>query len=366
MSKLNCEITIYGNRGHIQQILTGYFMLKQQGIVHLTSKIKNTQLQDIDKTNPFKDAKKYHIKVVLNNEIVIYYDMHDSYEIDKKELYKADIYFKRSYLGTYIDTLYKNDSKKIFPLGLNYLVYPNKIDIQNIKRSLLLSSPAKEKLGILLRAINAPTSFTNAPKLKDLQELPLADNITNKKILFMVRTWDPYNKKDRSSDAIDKLNEINETRALCIRALKKEFGKDFYGGFSQTPHTLKYYKDCIVPNNNLTTRNKYLNLLKQYPICIATTGLHGSIGWKFGEYVAMSKAIVSEKLVYSLPGNFEAGQNYLEFKSPSECVEKTLLLYENDKKRYEMMINNANYYYHNLKPDSLVYNTILKTLSMTF
>lgn len=365
MSKLNCEVIVYGNKGHTQQILTGYFLLKQQGIINLTSKIKNIKPQDIDKTNPFKDAKQYHVKVVLDNEIIIYYDMHDSYEIDKNELYKVDIYFKRSYMSSYIDTFKKEESKKIVSFGLNYWVYPNDIDIHNIKRSLFLSSKGKEKLGMFLRAINLPTSLTNAPNLKDLQDFPLL-NKTNNRVLFMVRAWDPYDTKDRSLDAIQQLNEINDTRASCIRSLRKEFGKDFYGGFSETSYTLKYYKDCIVPDNNLTTKSRYLNLLKQYQICIATTGLHSSIGWKFAEYVAMSKAIVSEKPIYSLPENFKVGKNYLEFASVSECIEKTLFLYQNDNERFEMMINNAEYYYHNLKPDILVYNSILKTLSLTF
>lgn len=42
-------------------------------------------------------------------------------------------------------------------------------------------------------------------------------------------------------------------------------------------------------------------MVKESDICITTTGLHRSIGWKFAEYIAASKAIVTEKLNYS-PG----------------------------------------------------------------
>ncbi len=362
MSKLNCVTISYGNSGHVQQILTGLFLLKQEGLINLISKIQNHNSQNNNEIKPFfQDQKDSHLKVILDDKIIIYYDMHDSYEIDKEELYNVDIYFKRSYLDSYINALDTDKSKKIFPFGLNYWVYPDTIDINNIKRSLLLSK-GKSKLMSFLLAINLPTSLTNSPKLKNLQQIPTYNNMKNKNILFMARTWDPYNK-DRSSHEIDQLNVINETRASCIRALRKEFGKEFYGGFSQTPHTLKYYKDCIIPNTNLTTKNKYIDLLKQFSICIATTGLHGSIGWKLGEYVAMSKAIVSEKLIYSVPGGFKVDKNYLEFQSESDCVEQTLLLYQDDKKRHDMIINNAEYYYSQLKPDALVFNSILKALS---
>lgn len=77
----------------------------------------------------------------------------------------------------------------------------------------------------------------------------------------------------------------------------------------------------------------------------------------------MSKAIVSEKLVYLVGANFKNGKNYLEFQNPSECIEQTFSLYNNDEKRFEMMINNVEYYYKYLKPDVLVYNSLLKIFS---
>ncbi len=363
MSILNCEIIAYGNTRHAQQIFTGYFLLKRQGIINLTSKIENIKFNNLSKPQHIRDAKKYHTKVIINNEINVYYDMHDSYEIDLEELYNVDIYFKRSYLDNYIDKLGYDKSKKIYKLGLYYPVFPNNIDFQNIKRSIFLST-GKAKLSSFMRAINLPASLTNAPKLKNLQEFPLKKYKTNKKILFMTQAWDPYDQKDRSSDKISERREINESRASYIRALKKEFGKDFYGGFSKTRYTLENYKDCIVPDDHLTSKSKYLELLKNFSICVATTGLHNSIGAKFGEYFAMSKAIVSEKLIYSLPGNLKAGKHYLEFKTPLECVEQVTILHQDDNKKYEMMIDNAKYYYMYLKPDILVYQSILKALAI--
>lgn len=351
MSKLNCEITVYGSMGHTQQILTGFFMLKRQGLVNFTSKIKKSDLDS--------ETKAYHVKVVLDEEITIYYDLTDGHEINMEELDKVDIYFKRSYLESYISSLEVSQSKKIFVLGMNYFVFPNSIDMSNIVRSLSFNS-TKAKVGSFLKALNLPSIITNSPKLKNMEALASSQERENRKILFLTRTWDPYVAGVEDPEVI----EINETRANCIRALRKEFGNDFQGGFSNTDYTRKYYKDCIFENTKLTRKTAYLKYIKQFPICITTTGLHGSIGWKLGEYVAMSRAIVTEKLQYALPGNFANNKNYLEFNTVDECVEQTLSLYQNDMKRFQMMNENASYYYKYLKPDSLVLNSLLQAMSL--
>ena len=103
-----------------------------------------------------------------------------------------------------------------------------------------------------------------------------------------------------------------------------------------------------------------MKLLREFPIGIATTGLHGSIGWKLAEYVSYSKAIVTEKLNYRVPGHFEKELNYLDFVSPEGCVESAARLFQNYSLRCQLMINNYRYYQSYLRPDSLVLNTLLK------
>jgi hypothetical protein len=351
MSKLNCEITVYGSMGHTQQILTGYFLLKREGILDYKSKIKKNNLNS--------ELKAYHVKVVIEDEIIIYYDLTDGYEINMEELDKVNIYFKRSYLDAYINSLERSKSKKIVALGMNYCVFPNSIDMSNIIRSLSFNS-TKDKVSSFLKALNLPSQITNSPKLKNIESPSSWKERNNRKILFLARTWNPHINGVEDQDRV----QINEMRANCIRALRKEFGSDFKGGFSDTEHTRKYYKDCIFENRKLTRKSTYLNYIKQFPICVTTTGLHGSIGWKLGEYVAMSRAIVTEKLLYTLPGDFTNKKNYLEFNTVEECIEQTLDLYQNSQKRFQMMNENASYYYKYLKPDALVFNSILQAMSL--
>jgi len=63
--------------------------------------------------------------------------------------------------------------------------------------------------------------------------------------------------------------------------------------------------------SNLSNRRNYLEVMKQSDICISSMGLHQSIGWKTGEYIAASKAIINESFHYKVVGDFQIGKNYL-------------------------------------------------------
>jgi hypothetical protein len=86
--------------------------------------------------------------------------------------------------------------------------------------------------------------------------------------------------------------------------------------------------------------------------------LFNSIGWKLAEYVAFSKAIVSEPLYFEVPGDFKKDKNYLEFTNAGQCVEQTLLLLNDQQKRAEIMENNNRYYNEYLSPDKLIWRTL--------
>jgi hypothetical protein len=172
----------------------------------------------------------------------------------------------------------------------------------------------------------------------------------------MTQAWD--HNKARSKAKSEERDFMNNTRAQCIRLLKKEFGVHFLGGFAHSVYSNDRFRDCLLPDNKLSQKKNYMELLREFPICIATTGLHGSIGWKLAEYVSYSKAIVTERLNYQVPGHFQKELNYLDFVSPEDCVESAVRLFHNYNLRCQFMINNYRYYYSYLRPDSLVLNTL--------
>ena len=93
-------------------------------------------------------------------------------------------------------------------------------------------------------------------------------------------------------------------------------------------------------DSDICEKQNYMRIMKKSDICIATTGLHESIGWKMGEYVAAARGIVSEKLNYRVPGNFKEEKNYLVFSNIDECIDAVDRLYTSPSTLYQMKKNN--------------------------
>jgi hypothetical protein len=177
------------------------------------------------------------------------------------------------------------------------------------------------------------------------------------RVLLLTRTWDPESVRKDPSLA-ETWSAINRMRVGCIRALRDELGDVVVGGLAPTPDAVRDYPDCVVQDLRITKKPVYLELMKRSDICVATKGLAGSNGWRLGEYVAGSRAIVSEVLQSEVPGNFARDRNYAEFDDASTCVEQTVRLVERPEQRLEMMAANRAYYEDYLRPDALVLNTL--------
>ena len=180
---------------------------------------------------------------------------------------------------------------------------------------------------------------------------------TPNKVLLLARLWNP----DHVSSAHLKVEreKINSNRIECIRACRSELGDQFTGGLQDDSFSRSLAPDLLAPLS-LTKRSNFLQAVKTHTVCIATTGLHDSIGWKVGEYVAASRAIVSEPLRYELPGDFADGKNYLSYADKTELVNNIRTLLANRTTLSNMMRRNFDYYHANVRPDVLVLNTLWK------
>jgi hypothetical protein len=351
--KIVCELLSHSNSSHLQQIYTGFVLLHKSGAIELIQRICKTDFIDKKKPPHLQDGRVSHLKVLVNKEKVVYYDTHDSFEIDGEAINEVDFYFKRSYSDTEVFKL--RDKEKIFPLGLNYLVYSNGLDTFLLRRTVLDNGFNKfynSMIGLGLDRF--PGGMIYAPRADDLEFYP--DFKLPPKVLFMARAFDP--KVAKSEEKRQEREILNETRAHCIRLLKREFAARFLGGFMHESYPTEKFKDCLLSDGRLATKRNYMRLLKEFPICVTTTGLHGSIGWKLGEYVSYSKAIVTEPLNYRVPGRFERGVNYLDFTSAEACLEAVARLFQDQELRSELMMNNYRYHQSHLRPDSLVLNTL--------
>jgi hypothetical protein len=335
-------------------------MLHKSGIVDLTQVVEKEELIDYTKAQFLQDSKYTHLNVLINDRIKVHYDTHDSWEIDQEALDGTDYYFKRSFSPEKLERL-GEQRRKIHPLGLYYWLYPSGVDRFAIQRNFILCEGKLQKIYHTIRPLIFSDLLRFTPRVNNMWSPP--DYSLTPKILFMVRAWETDDDPKRSSEKVAEIESINETRANCIKRLKVKFGSKFHGGFIHTDFAVKNYTKLLMSDNRLSSKGRYVNLLKYYPICVATTGLHGSIGGKFAEYIAFSKAILSEKLNYEVTGNLNKDRNYLEFNNSEELVENASRLINDKELRKRIMLNNAKYYQSYLRPDHLVLNTIKKCLN---
>jgi hypothetical protein len=337
-----CEILCTSNSPHLSQIYTGFAMLHKSGEILLTQQHCNQDHFDASKPQHLRNAKDTHVLVIINSGIRLYYDCHDSFEIDENAASEVDCYFKRSYAQSTIPASF---AAKVFSLGMNYEVYsasPDKFE--------------QQRLRCFEEEPDDPESLQFRPSIKNMRAAP--NRCLPRRVLFITRAWDPYDVPDRSEQKIAERILINKTRSLCVKLLRKEFGDVFLGGFMHSDYAAKNYADVLLSDDEISKKENYIELLRQYPICVTTTGLHGSIGWKLAEYVAFSRAVVSEHLNYTVPGDFQAGKNYLEFREPSQCIRAVHELMFDDILAYEMMLSNQAYYFHHLKADAMIRRTL--------
>lgn len=355
MIKPDCILTIRSNALHLQQLYTGLSMLHRQERIRLHVKVAASCAR-------LTVPSAVHPGVILMqvNGNTIAFDMSDAANLHTDALKQADLYFKRSFASNLVAAA--EGGNKVRPYGLNYWVLPDFIDTFSVRRAFAFYRSG-EWLKQIGRTLDTGNRIQYSPRLADLQAPPATGQ--EPRILFLARTWDTDNDDHFQLSAAEQEDRqsINEMRADCIRQLRDTFGKYFTGGLLPTPHAMANYADCVVGQDGLTTKRNYLQLVKQHSICVATTGLHGSIGWKFGEYVALSRAIVSEPLCYQVPGNFKAGQNYLEFTSAAHCVEQIGRLMDSSQQRAALMQANHQYYQMALQPDQLVWNCLQQVLT---
>ena len=359
MSAISCRLLYQSASPHLQQLYTGFRLLHRSGFLHLSQQRRPTTVRYESNAPHLRDAGHAHLDALVGDGLRLHFDTHDAEELALGELASCHFYFKRSWLPQVVESLPAGQRRKVLPLGLNYRVLPDVVDPFEMRRALSLTGASTATLATFKQALDTNNRFGFQPRVRLMEAAPALRADPN--VLFLVAAYDPYDDPQRSQEKIDDRISINETRARCIKLMKDALGPRFTGGFSQSRFAAEQYPDLLAPPGT-TGQSHYLRTLSSFPICVATTGLHGSTGWKLAEYVAFSKAILSERLVYEVPGTFAPGRNYLEFTSPEECLTGAIQLIEDVALRQRLMQSNALYYQEHLRPDALVRNALLTAL----
>ena len=344
----HCSLHCYGNSEHVSKLFTGFALLRQAGAVTLSQECKIGKAFDVSKPQHLRDARLAHLLVVVNGSVKLFYDNHDSDEIDGDVAESVDFYFKRSYSSPRIPD---SVASKVFPLGLNYGLYSETFDALEFDRIQAFTRGSSPPIAPCNQGIS---SFRPTPA--NMHRAPV--EALHPKVLFMTRVSDPYDHPERSEEKARARIRMNETRASCVETLRREFGDDFLGGFERTDYTVKNFGELVWEDNEISLKENYVKLLEAYPICVSTEGYHRSICWKMGEYVAFSKAIVSERFCYELPGDFREGKNYLGFDTAEECVDAARKLFEDAALRHRIMNNNYIYYKDYVEAKAVIQRTL--------
>ena len=327
------KLTLISDQEHNSQIVTGFLMLRDEYSVEICNKIQRNQ------------NHTYSLPHIVECEYSgkrIAYDTSDGYfDGIQNWVPKYDFYFKRSYSKEKNLMLFGEKlSNRVFPLGFNYFVTCKGNPYGEVPRT--WKSCARMLMGRKGKDYFTPDRF----KYRETG---------NQCVIFLTRLWQPEDYlSDRSND---QRRSINSMRVEIIRKLREELKEKFIGGLFPTEYSTRLAPDLVVPKR-LVQRGNYLELMHSCDIAIGSTGLHESIGWKTGEYVAAGKAIVNERFCYEVPGDFVEGKNYLPFDSADNCLHNVRFLLEHPEETMHMQHENRVYYDTYLEPARMIERTL--------
>jgi len=286
----------------------------------------------------------------------VVYDTFDVSAISPDLLAWATRYYKRSFDPVTVAASGRPDI--IRPLGLNYGVYATGDwrfrrmgwSLRGLRRNNLRDVATR-----IARLSSAGSRFTDTGRsTASVQHFEEEPGRPGHQVLLLTRTWDPTRVQ---GDRAEMRAEMNRVRVEGIRLLRDEFGPRFLGGLNPSPDALRDFPDLVV-DPQVVKKPAYLRAMRSAAVCVTSRGLVDSNGWRLAEYVAASRAIVTEPLAHEVPGEFTAGRNYLEFSDPQSLVEAVNHLLSDAEGRARMREANHRYYLDHVRPDAIVARTL--------
>lgn len=343
------DITLYPNTiaPWFSQVYAGLFNLQENGKARVSI---STQFDD----SRLIDGTSLAIKVYDRNrdrEIRVLIDLNDNRNFAVPEaLEHFDVIVKRGFHHTGIAKLDEKQRRKVIPYGVNFNCGSNSVPIlqlftyHHLMRLKFLggSRTRKHKLSMQQQLRFLFFVWKNNLSLNEDDFIASPDYPSRHKIFFITRLF-------VSSKG---LTDFSRQRIELVRALKKEFGANFYGGIVRTQGTERFCpKDLLIPK---VSRRQFTRLLMSADIAINTLGVGQSNPWKLGEALAASRCIVSEPLFFDLPEPLEEGINVKSFASIEECLSTCGDLLRDSEQIRWIKQNNWNYYHENVSSEKLL------------
>lgn len=335
------ELSVYcmDKTPHLSMPVTGLMMLEEQKKVRLSV--------EIDPQNRRKLPYAPLLDVCGGGRRLLF-DLADGYgsEVERalpQMAERADFVFRRSFSPRENAKLPPRLQGRVRPLGFHFHVScpGNPID--------RVSTWNERRRDLFQRVFNgAPRSYFTLDRFEGepcWNERPT--------VLFYTRLW----HAPEGDELYESVERINRSRVQLVSELKKRYGSRFVGGIQFDPKEIGRCGGLMVGISE-TKRTRYLRAMRSADICVGSTGLHDSIGWKTAEYLAASKAVVNERLCYEVPGGFREGVHYLPFADAEECLGQVERLMGDPQRVYELALAAQAYYRAWIRPDRMMENAL--------
>ncbi len=288
----------------------------------------------------------------FSNGKKVFCDFHDSAFIIEDKLAEFDFYFKRSY-----NSSLHAKSPKIISYGLILPVRRSMYEPLHMAYAMRLARSPKMRLKSFIRSLPFSAMGKNVSLLlSQLGQLQEIDG--EQKILFLTRAWDGSHLE--APQTSEQFRRVNELRAAIISRLRSDYSEKtvtagFYGSYAA-----QVYPDLMAVGKKVGYRDQFIEQIPKHSICVATEGLHHSVGFRVAEYVAFCRPIVIERFEATLPGNFTNERNYLEFTTVNEAMQQIKRLMEDAGLRRRMMKENQRYFWEHVHSQSKVASILQK------
>ena len=361
---MKCNVNVVNrNSIYVHQIVAGFTMLSSY-----------LDLEIVYSEKPILSKEFFHeaiIELEIENKRVIYdltdgYNNYPSFADFDKTLNMVDYYFKTNINRSFHQGAI-NDFK-IKGLAPRYNVtcahsWADHIDIANLFRL------DKREVRRLYDKLPLSKQWFDLYNYKKYEMNPIPS--LEPKVFFYTRLWDPSiasaksskNKdldgkdvSDRIKNKREEYEKVSALRSGLVRTLKKEFGNRFIGGIAPDSYSMKAYPELL--GVNISGRKEFTRSMHHADICVNTQGTHKCWNFSFGEEVAASRAIITEKPFYENPIFLEEGKNYLTYNTVDDCVSQVYDLLSDRQKLTKMMEDNREYYLSHLRPDKYVLDSL--------
>jgi Glycosyl transferases group 1 len=157
---------------------------------------------------------------------------------------------------------------------------------------------------------------------------------------------------------------VASTRAEFIRACMRQPAVRFEGGFApRSDNDESDYPGLYVSGRYRL--KEYVRRTGWSTFVFNSPAVHGCLGWKLGEFLALGKAILSTPLGRLMPGAFEPEEHFVPTDGTAESFDAAIVRLVADRQRRERLEQRARQYYDEyLRPDRLVRRIVSASLDV--